>query len=162
MVTVWTTVPVITTERELSYYDEHFRTGSCVWFVPQKSSMSHIVSLSTRNSPLPLQVTLIFIYTLLFPYPWDDNKRHVIHLHIPSHPPLTTIVMCLVYRSVWMTAYHADGTLWPFVSPLKFMVSGFFRGVNDIFTLLGCYAAYTGSYLSMFRVCTSVTSSSDV
>ena len=38
MVTRSTAVPVITTERELSYYDEHLKTGSCVWFVPQKQN----------------------------------------------------------------------------------------------------------------------------
>jgi hypothetical protein len=72
MVTLRTTVPVIIAERELSYYDEHIKTGSYVSFIPQKQSQLCLTLLDlvrTRNSPLPLQVTLIFIYTSLFPYP---------------------------------------------------------------------------------------------
>jgi hypothetical protein len=33
----------------------------------------------------------------------------------------------------------------------KCVTSGFRRGVNEIFALLGCYAALIGSYLPTFR-----------
>jgi len=39
------------------------------------------------------------------------------------------------------------------------MISGFHRVVNVIFALLGCYAAYNGSYLPTFRDTLSVPSS---
>jgi len=45
MVTL-STVPVITAERDLSYYDEHLKTGSCVWFVPQKQNQLYLTLLA--------------------------------------------------------------------------------------------------------------------
>jgi hypothetical protein len=46
MVTLSTAVPIITTERELSYYDEHTKTGSCLWFVPQKQNQLCVTLLA--------------------------------------------------------------------------------------------------------------------